>query len=245
MRRDRAAAPAARHAPDRVAGRGRSRVSPRAGRAASCCCGTPASRSSGLVELYAPEGARRTSTTRRHRRVGEQVAGGGAVGRPQARLRLASTRPQRRAILEQLRIPFEVVAPDVRRGRPSGMDPAELVLATPRGRRAPSTPTGITLGVDTTVVLDGRVYGKPADREDAGRMLSVLSGRTHDVVSGLCLARPRHRGHRARDDRRDISHLSHDLSTAYLESGEWEGRAGATRFRGSEADSSSGSRATT
>ena len=45
----------------------------------------------------------------------------------------------------------------------------------------------ITLGVDTEVVLDDRVYGKPADREDAAHMLNELAGRTHIVVSGLCL----------------------------------------------------------
>ena len=46
------------------------------------------------------------------------------------------------------------------------------------------------LGVDTAVVLDGRVYGKPADSGDAERMLEALGGRTHVVVSGLCLLGP-------------------------------------------------------
>src|SRR3970040_999555 len=104
---------------------------------------------------------------------------------------LASTSPQRSAILEQLRIPFEVVAPRDGEDDPPRLEPAELVRAHAEGKaRSVHAEGRVMLGVDTAVVLDGRIYGKPVDREDAGRMLRELSGRTHTVVSGLCLLGP-------------------------------------------------------
>ena len=105
-----------------------------------------------------------------------------------SRLILASTSPQRRSILEQLRIPHEVVAPTYVEDDPLGLGPAELVRAHAEGKaRSVHSEGRVTLGVDTAVVLDGRIYGKPAGREDAARMLRELSGRTHAVISGVCL----------------------------------------------------------
>ena len=113
------------------------------------------------------------------------------MGGTQDRLILASTSPQRRAILEQLRIPFEVVAPTYVEHDPPDLEPAELVRVHAEGKaRSVHTDGRVTLGVDTTVALDGRVYGKPEDVEAAARMLQDLSGRTHMVVSGLCLLGP-------------------------------------------------------
>ena len=154
------------------------------------------------------------------------------MGRPEARLILASTSPQRRAILEQLRIPFEVVAPDYVEDDPPDADPAELVLRHAEGKaRSVHSDGQVTLGVDTTVVLDDRVYGKAADHEDARRMLNELSGRTHTVVSGVCLLGAEDVvGH----ERTDVTFrlLSHDVVEAYLESGEWQGRAGSYAIQG-------------
>jgi septum formation protein len=145
---------------------------------------------------------------------------------------LASTSPQRRAILEQLRIPFEVVAPAYVEDDPPGATPVELVRAHALGKaRSAAEPGRVTLGVDTTVALDGSVYGKPADRADAARMLNELSGRTHEVASGLALLA----------DDEVVEHevtnvtfraLSPDAMEAYLESCEWEGRAGAYAIQG-------------
>ena len=149
------------------------------------------------------------------------------------RLTLASTSPQRRAILEQLAIPFDVVPPDYVEHDPPDADPTELVLRHAEGKaRSVHTPERLTLGVDTTVVLDDRVYGKAAHADDARRMLNELSGRTHAVVSGLCLLG-------AGEDvllheRTEVTFrvLSHDVVAAYLASGEWEGRAGAYAVQG-------------
>lgn len=146
---------------------------------------------------------------------------------------LASTSPQRRAILEQLRIPFEVVAPRYAEDDPPGLEPAELVRAHAQGKaRSVHAEGRLTLGIDTAVVLDGRIHGKPSDRDDAARMLHELSGRTHAVISGVCLLGV---------DLDVIGHeitevtfrlLSHDAIETYLESREWEGRAGAYAIQG-------------
>jgi septum formation protein len=150
-------------------------------------------------------------------------------------LLLASTSPQRRAILEQLRIPFETVAPAYVEDDASGLSAADLVRAHAEGKArsaASAAPGRVVLGVDTTVVLDGNVYGKPDDREDAARMLHELSGRTHAVVSGLCLLG-------AGED--VLLHEMTDVTfrvlppeevATYLASAEWEGRAGAYAVQG-------------
>ena len=82
-------------------------------------------------------------------------------------LTLASTSPQRRAILEQLRIPFEAVAPTYVEHDPPEGDPAALVRVHALGKaRSAHTEGQVTLGVDTTVHLDGRLYGKPEGADD-------------------------------------------------------------------------------
>jgi septum formation protein len=140
---------------------------------------------------------------------------------------LASTSPQRRLILEQLRIPFEVVAPAYEE-EPGG-DPIEHAAGKARSVDGGDRPV---LGVDTIVACNGELLGKPRDATDAERMLEVLSGRTHEVVSGLCLRTPAWEElHRAttrvtfrRLTPRDLAH--------YLASGEWQGRAGAYAIQG-------------
>jgi septum formation protein len=155
------------------------------------------------------------------------------MGGAEAVLTLASTSPQRRAILEQLRIPFETVAPAYVEHDPPDADPTELVLRHAEGKaRSVHADGRITLGVDTTVVLDGRLYGKAADAEDAARMLGMLSGRTHTVVSGLCLlgAGADVVAHEPTDV--TFRRLDDDAVAGYVSSREWEGRAGAYAIQG-------------
>jgi septum formation protein len=146
---------------------------------------------------------------------------------------LASTSPQRRAILEQLRIPFEVVAPEYVEDDEAGITPVELVRVHAEGKaRSVHRADRLTLGVDTTVVLDGRVYGKAAGRADAARVLGELAGRTHTVVSGLCLLGPEFE--LVEHDATEVTFrkVSPELLDLYLASGEWEGRAGAYAIQG-------------
>jgi septum formation protein len=146
---------------------------------------------------------------------------------------LASTSPQRRAILEQLRIPFEVVAPTYVEEDPPGLDAVELVRTHADGKARSVYAEGrLTLGVDTAVVLGGRVYGKPVDRDDAARMLRALSGRTHTVVSGLCVLGPELEAIEHELTGVTFRELTPDALVSYLESGEWQGRAGAYAIQG-------------
>jgi septum formation protein len=142
-------------------------------------------------------------------------------------LLLASTSPQRRAILTQLRIPFDVVAPSF--DEMPGTGPLERAAGKARsvdgGDRA-------VLGVDTEVLLDGQLLGKAAGPDEALAMLASLAGRSHEVVSGLCLRTP------DREDLETVTTLvtfrpltARELQT-YVETGEWEGRAGAYAIQG-------------
>ena len=150
-----------------------------------------------------------------------------------ARLVLASTSPQRRAILEQLQIPFEVLAPEYVEDDPPDVEPEDLVRTHAEGKaRSVHAEGRVTLGVDTAVVLDGRVYGKPEDMRDAERMLSDLSGRTHTVVSGLCLLGPDVELVRHALTNVTFRVLAPQLVATYLASGEWAGRAGAYAIQG-------------
>jgi septum formation protein len=89
-------------------------------------------------------------------------------------------------------------------------------------------------GADTVVSVDGSIFGKPVDREDAGRMLACLSGREHEVVTAMAL----YNGKKGKADCRHVSSLVRfsTLSKAeiewYLDSGEWQDVAGAYRIQG-------------
>ena len=148
---------------------------------------------------------------------------------------LASTSPQRRAILEQLGIPFDVVAPDYEEHDPPEADAEALVRdhALGKARSVAAQAAGRpVLGVDTTVVLDGRVYAKPADAGDAERMLEELGGRTHAVVSGLALVTPGWEIVDAEHTRVTFRPLTPRDLAAYIATNEWEGRAGAYAIQG-------------
>ena len=154
---------------------------------------------------------------------------------PAAPLLLASTSPQRRAILEQLTIPFEIAPPSYHEDEAPGLEPVELVKAHARGKAdsvADIAGDRPILGVDTAVVLDDQVYGKPHGAGQAEEMLEALSGRTHDVVSGLCLRTRAWEEVEAETTRVTFRVLTpRDIAT-YVAAGEWEGRAGAYAIQG-------------
>jgi len=154
---------------------------------------------------------------------------------PAPPLLLASTSPQRRAILTQLGIPFDVVAPRYEEHDPPEGDATALVCEHARGKAesvAGEAGERPVLGVDTTVVLGGRIYGKPADAGDAERMLEELSGRTHAVVSGLCLIAPGWEVVEAAATLVTFRALTPRDLGLYVASGEWEGRAGGYAIQG-------------
>jgi septum formation protein len=145
---------------------------------------------------------------------------------PAPPLILASTSPQRRAILEQLGIPFVVVSP---RYEEKGDDPVEHAAGKARSVEASNAPV---LGVDTTVVCEGTVYGKPVGPAEAEEMLDALGGRAHEVVSGLCL-----RTEAWEELHREVTRVvfrpltARDLAN-YVAGGEWEDRAGGYAIQG-------------
>ncbi len=149
------------------------------------------------------------------------------------RLVLASTSPQRRAILEQLRIPFDALAPSYEEIAASELDAVELVRRHAQGKARSVPAKGRTvLGVDTAVALEGRLYGKPVDGSEAARMLRELSGRAHAVHSGLCLLGP---GFETLHDELTtvvFRRLSDGDIARYVASGEWRGRAGGYAIQG-------------
>lgn len=154
---------------------------------------------------------------------------------PPSPLVLASTSPQRRAILEQLAIPFEVVPPRYAEDDAPGLEPLQLVRAHARGKAdsvADQAGERPVLGVDTTVVLGCQVYGKPHGVGQAEEMLEALSGRTHEVISGLCLRTHAWEEVASETTRVTFRALTPRDIAVYLGAREWEGRAGAYAIQG-------------
>ncbi len=109
---------------------------------------------------------------------------------------LASGSPRRRELLTQIGIPFEVRVSEADESMEPGTGPEELVKELSRRKaQAVLSDAGeedvIVLGADTVVALDGRILGKPGSAEEACRMLRSLSGRTHQVYTGVTILRSR------------------------------------------------------
>ena len=165
---------------------------------------------------------------------------GAAPSQPPIRLVLASRSPRRRQILSDLGIRFELVAPEVEEA--TAGEPEVVVLENARrkaraGRNLVEGPATV-LGVDTEVALDGVVLGKPADEAEARLRLEALSGRTHEVLSGIVLLsdalEPRVPVERAGIASTEVTFRDLDEQTIdlYLRSGEWRDRAGAYAVQG-------------
>ena len=153
---------------------------------------------------------------------------------PAPPLLLASTSPQRPAILEQLGIPFELAAPDYQEHDSLDADVVELVRehAGGKARSVGEPDERPVLGVDTAVHLEGRVFGKPAGPEEAEEMLDALGGHTHEVVSGLCLRTPGWEVVEHEVTRVTFRALTPRDLAAYIGTREWGGRAGAYAIQG-------------
>ena len=148
---------------------------------------------------------------------------------------LASTSPQRRAVLDQLGIAFDVAVPDYVEQDPPDADVFALVREHARGKaRSVAADAGHrpVLGVDTAVSLGGKIYGKPASAEEAERMLEELAGETHVVVSGLCLVTPGWELVEHDSTRVTFRELTPRELAYHLTHGEWEGRAGGYAIQG-------------
>jgi septum formation protein len=154
------------------------------------------------------------------------------------RLILASASPRRCELLRLLDLPFAVLTAEVPE-HPAPQESAEaygLRVAQAKAQavldRHPLDPGDAVLGADTEVILDGRIFGKPVDAEDAVAMLTRLSGRCHEVITALALHR-HGRWHRvAQRSRVHMAALSPERIRAYVASGEPMGKAGAYAIQG-------------
>lgn len=146
---------------------------------------------------------------------------------------LGSRSPQRRRLLAKLGLAFEVLSPlldheEIDPDVSFGEAIAKLALAKAESLKA-VRPHALILGADTAIYHQGRVFGKPKDRQEARTMLQALSGQTHAVWTGVGLwIGPREEGRSfACESLVRFKSLSPQDIRAYLDSGEWEGRAGA------------------
>jgi septum formation protein len=146
---------------------------------------------------------------------------------------LASASPRRRELLAAFGIEFEAVVPQVEELRAG--DPAEVVLANARLKaRAGAEMSGgeLVLGVDTDVELDGALLGKAQTEVEARERLETLSGRVHEVLSGVVLLAGEEE--RSGVARTEVGFRSLTVAEIdrYLASGEWRDRAGAYAIQG-------------
>jgi septum formation protein len=157
---------------------------------------------------------------------------------PPTAIVLASRSPRRRELLAQAGYQFRVLPPSetAERGVCGELPPGELVARLARQKAAdvaPRVDRGIVIGCDTIADCDGQILGKPRDEDDARRMLTFLRGREHRVLSGLCLwRRPDDRTHTSvAVTRLRMDAIPDEAIDEYLESRQWEGKAGAFGYQ--------------
>ncbi len=151
------------------------------------------------------------------------------------RLILASASPRRRELLARLGLPFTVREPAVDERSLPGETPEALArrLALAKARAvAAGEPGALVLGADTVVVLEGEVFGKPAGREEALAMLGRLSGRTHEVLTGVAVVGPRGEEALVQRSRVSFRALRPGEAARYWATGEPADKAGAYAVQG-------------
>ncbi len=153
-------------------------------------------------------------------------------------LHLASKSPRRRELLAKLGLDFGVLDLDLPETPAPGEPPDDYVRRVAREKAGAGLllvvgqPGAVVLGADTEVILDGRVYGKPADAADAAQMLRSLSGRTHRVVSAVSVVDAGRELQAMSVSEVRFAALSEDDIADYLDTGEWAGKAGAYAIQG-------------
>jgi septum formation protein len=150
---------------------------------------------------------------------------------------LASASPRRRELIAQLGIPFTVRVPNVDESPWPDESPREHTIRLARDKAAKIAQQHRdqwVLGADTTVVIDGRILGKPVDRADAHRMLKTICGRWHTVFTGFCLMHAADGRSFADSVASDvfIRALTDEQIGAYIDTGEPMDKAGAYAIQG-------------
>ena len=140
------------------------------------------------------------------------------------RVTLASGSPQRSELLSKLGISFDVEVPGVEELR--GGDPEVEVVENARRKARAVGAGGLVIACDTDVVLDDRALGKPADEAEARSYLDRMSGRAHEVLSGLVVLRDGEESSGLERTTVVFKHLSEVERERYVRFGEWRGRSG-------------------
>ena len=154
------------------------------------------------------------------------------------KLILASSSPRRRELLEQIGVLFDVKVADVDETPQADESPENYVqrLALAKARKVAQGLTQPCLGSDTSVVLNGKIFGKPQSDENAREMLQALSGQSHQVMSAVAIVQHTQDGERS--DVRLVStkvtfkKLSSDQIDMYIATGEPADKAGAYGIQG-------------
>lgn len=149
---------------------------------------------------------------------------------------LASGSPRRKELLARAGYIFRIIVSDAEEDLPSHAEPAEIAMrnASLKAKAVASmcSPSELVIGADTIVAIDGVLFGKPRDEEEAHSMLEALSGRTHQVITGVCLMGKDI--YQPFSETTDVTFrkLSPDEIDAYVKTGEPLDKAGAYGIQG-------------
>lgn len=153
-------------------------------------------------------------------------------------LHLASKSPRRRELLRMLGLDFGILDLDLPEV-PAPSEPAEDYVRRVAREKAGAgllqlagQPIAVVLGADTEVVLEGRIFGKPVDADDAAAMLRSLSGRSHAVISAVSMVSAARELHAVSISEVTFARLDEDDIRTYLDTREWDGKAGAYAIQG-------------
>lgn len=148
---------------------------------------------------------------------------------------LASSSPRRKELLATAGIEFEIHVRDVDESIPEGTAPADAAVMTATKKAnavAGDFADCIVIGADTIVVCDKKILGKPKDSDDAVRMLHMLSGREHEVITGVCLIKGEEIRSFAKISKVRFYDLTDEEINAYVATNEPNDKAGAYGIQG-------------
>lgn len=148
---------------------------------------------------------------------------------------LASASPRRRELLGYVVPNFEIIPPDVDETLPEGIPAAKSAeyLAVKKAEHISELyPESVVIGSDTVVIIDGEILGKPADETDAYRMLKLLSGKVHTVVTGVCISKGESKRSFSESTEVEFYPLSEEEIRAYIATGDPMDKAGAYGIQG-------------
>lgn len=151
------------------------------------------------------------------------------------KLILASQSPRRRELLEKCGIPFTCEPADIDETIDDSRDLSEEIKRLSLAKAAvilKKHPDAVVVGSDTIVAVDGKVLGKPKDRMEARKMLKMLSGHTHQVITGLSVLSSSRQFQDVSISHVTFAPLSDDEIGAYVSSGECDDKAGAYAIQG-------------